>query len=61
MTASPYLTAKEAAEHVRARSLKAFDHWVARRGVPVSERRGRVRLFRRDTLDRVLRNDARRT
>ncbi len=54
---SPYLTAKEAAEYVRAGSLKAFDHWVSRRGVSCV-RRGRIRLFAKDALDRVLRHDA---
>lgn len=53
---SPYLTAREAAEYVR-KSVKAFDHWVSRRGVSCV-RAGRIRLFTKDTLDRVLRNDA---
>ena len=53
MTASPYLTAAEAREYVRASSQKAFDHWVTRHGVPCV-RRGRIRLFRRKTLDRAL-------
>lgn len=52
-----YFTAREAAAYVKAPSLKAFDHWVTRRGVP-SVRRGRIRLFSSDVLDRVLRNDA---
>ena len=58
-SSSPYLTAKEAAEYVRAKSVKAFDHWVRRRGVPsLRLRRGRIRLFRKELLDRVLRYDA---
>jgi excisionase family DNA binding protein len=54
---SPYLSVEEAAEYVRCRSVKAFDWWVRSRSVP-SLRRGRIRLFRREVLDRVLRNDA---
>jgi hypothetical protein len=54
---SPYLNSREAAAYVR-KSLKGFDHWVATRGVPYV-RAGRIRLFTRDTLDRVLKNDAR--
>ena len=57
MSSSPYMDAKEAAEYVRAKSVKAFDHWVRRRGVP-SLRRGRIRLFRKELLDRVLHYDA---
>lgn len=57
---SPYLTAKEAADYVRAPSLDAFDYWVKQRGVPCT-RRGVVRLFRQDTLDAILKNDAYRT
>ena len=56
MSDSPYLTRAEAATYVRA-TPKGFDHWVASRGVP-SVRRGRIRLFKRDTLDRVLQHDA---
>lgn len=57
MTASPYLTASEAAEYVR-KTPKGFARWVERRGIPVDARAGRIRLWRRDTLDRVLRLDA---
>lgn len=52
-----YLTAKDAAAYLQFPSVKAFDHWVTRRGVP-SLRRGRIRLFAQDVLDRVLRMDA---
>ena len=55
---SPYLTAKEAAEYVKAPSVKAFNDWVTNRGVSCAGRRGRIRLFTKDTLDRVLRHDA---
>lgn len=58
MTASPYMDAREAAAYVKAPSLKSFNHWVTRRGVPVSARRGRVRLYRKDVLDRILAHDA---
>ena len=58
MSSSPYLTRREAAEYVRAPSVKAFDQWVKRRGVSCAGRRGRIRLFTKDTLDRVLRHDA---
>lgn len=54
---TPYLTAKDAAAYV-CKSVKGFDHWVKRRGVPC-KRAGRIRLFTRDTLDKVLANDAR--
>ena len=57
MSTPVWLESRDAAKHVGARSLKAFDHWVTRRGVPVEGKRGRLRLFRRDTLDRVLVND----
>lgn len=53
---SPYLTRAEAAEYVRT-TLDGFDHWVKSRGVPCV-RRGRIRLFKRDVLDRVLAMDA---
>jgi excisionase family DNA binding protein len=56
MSTSPYLTRAEAAAYVRA-TLDAFDGWVKRRGVPCV-RRGRIRLFKRDVLDRVLAHDA---
>lgn len=55
---SPYLTAAEAAAFVKARSLKAFDHWVNRRGIDADARRGRIRLYLPRTLQRVLENDA---
>ena len=55
---SPYLTAREAADYVR-KTPRGFDRWVERRGVPVAGRAGRIRLFSKDTIDRVLRNDAR--
>ena len=58
MSSSPYLTRREAAEYVRSPSVKAFDDWVRRRGVSCAGRRGRIRLFTKDTLDRVLRHDA---
>lgn len=54
--ASPYLTRKEAADYVRA-TPKAFDHWVHSKGISCV-RRGRIRLFRRETLDNALRNEA---
>ena len=56
MSSTPYLTRDEAAEYVRT-TVRGFDHWVASRGVP-SVRRGRIRLFRKDVLDRVMSNDA---
>ncbi len=58
MSSSPYMTAKEAAEYVRKPSVKAFDDWVRSRGVSCTGRCGRIRLFTKDTLDRVLRHDA---
>ena len=58
MSSSPYLTRREAAEYVRAPSVNAFDKWVRHRGVSCAGRRGQVRLFTKDTLDRVLRHDA---
>jgi excisionase family DNA binding protein len=56
MSDSPYLTRAEAAAYVRA-TVDAFDWWVKSRGVPCV-RRGRIRLFKRDVLDRVLAHDA---
>ncbi len=56
---SEWLTAREAAAHVKAPSVKAFNRWVMSRGVPSEGRRGRARLFMAGTLDKVLRNDAR--
>lgn len=56
MSDSPYLTRNEAAAYVRT-TVKGFDHWVSSRGVP-SLRRGRIRLFERAVLDRVLKHDA---
>lgn len=56
MSDSPYLNRSEAAIYVRA-TVKAFDHWVRARGVPCV-RRGRIRLFRRDVLDRILASGA---
>lgn len=52
------MTVKEAAEYVKAPSVEAFDQWVRRRGVSCAGRCGRIRLFTKDTLDRVLRHDA---
>lgn len=57
---SPYLTAAEAAAYVKATSVKAFDHWVRRRGILPDAMRGvRIRLYLPKTLDRVLHHDAR--
>lgn len=53
---SAYLTAAEAATYLRT-TYKGFDHFVRRHGVPCV-RRGRIRLFSQDTLDRVLRTMA---
>ncbi len=43
---------------MRSPSVNAFDKWVRHRGVSCAGRRGQVRLFTKDTLDRVLRHDA---
>lgn len=52
MTAAGYLNAREAAEYLGV-TYRSFDQWVRRHGVP-HVRYGRVRKFKRDTLDRVL-------
>lgn len=57
MTPSGWLTRAAAAEYL-GRSLDAFDGWVRRRGVRPSGRMGRVPLWKREDLDRVLRSDA---
>ena len=54
------LTAREAAEYLRT-TYKGFDNWVRRHGVRCSERYGRKRMYRKTTLDRVLRMMAIRT
>lgn len=59
MIDSPWLTPEQAAVYVGCKSLKSFNHWTQSRGVPADGKRGRLRLFNRATLDRVLRNDAR--
>lgn len=53
---STYLTAAESAAYLKT-TYKGFDHFVRRYGVPCV-RRGRIRLFSQDTLDRVLRTMA---
>jgi excisionase family DNA binding protein len=53
MNPNDLLTAHEAATYLRT-TYWGFDSWVRRHGVPC-ERYGRKRLFRRATLDRVLR------
>jgi excisionase family DNA binding protein len=50
------LTAHEAAMYLRT-TYRGFDAWVRRHGVPC-ERYGRKRLFRRATLDRVIKTMA---
>ena len=52
------LTAHEAAVYLRT-TYKGFDNWTRRHGIPC-ERYGRKRLFRKATLDRVLRTMAQR-
>ena len=59
MNESPWLTPEQAAAYVGCRTIKAFNTWTERRGVPPDGKRGRLRLFTKATLDRVLRNDAR--
>jgi excisionase family DNA binding protein len=54
--ASPYLTAKQAADYV-VKSYAAFDVWVRRHGVPYV-RVGRHRRFTRPQLDRVMKTMA---
>jgi len=53
---SPYMNREEAAVYLRT-TVRGFDHWVKTRGVSCV-RRGRIRLFRRADLDRVLEHDA---
>ena len=50
---SPYLTAKEAAEYLRFPSVKALYAAVARDGLPVCRRGGKL-LFDRRELDAAL-------
>ena len=55
--ASEYLTAREAAEYLRT-TYKGFDNWTRRHGVRCTERRGRIRLYRKAALDRVIKTMA---
>lgn len=54
---SHYLTSREAAVYVGAKSVKSFNAWVNRHGVP-SVRYGNRRRFTAEQLDRVLRTMA---
>lgn len=58
MSPQDLLTAAEAAQYLRT-TYKGFDEYARRHGVPC-ERYGRKRLFRRATLDRMLRTMAQR-
>lgn len=50
---SPWLTAKEAADYVRAPSVKAFYEWKRRHGVASARYGSRLRFLRSD-LDLAL-------
>lgn len=49
---SGYLTAQHAAEYLDM-TVRAFDQFARRNGIPCA-RRGRIRLYRQATLDRVV-------
>jgi hypothetical protein len=51
------MTAAEAAIYLKT-TYKGFDHWTRRHGVACTERRGRIRLYRKGYLDRVVRTMA---
>ena len=57
LTPDSLLRAGEAAVYCR-KSQKAFDAWVTRRGIQPDARTGRIRLYRKATLDRVMTQDA---
>lgn len=58
MTAAAYLSTKEAADYLGVKP-RGFDQFVRRHGVPCL-RYGRIRKFKRETLDRVLKTMAER-
>lgn len=56
---SGYLNARSAAAYLDM-TFCAFDQWARRYGIPC-ERRGRIRLYTRATLDRVVKTMGRRS
>lgn len=60
MSESPYMRASEAAAYLK-KTPKAFNHFVYAHGVKEDGRTGRIRLYTKATLDRLVQMMARRT